>query len=225
MKNRVYLIICIVVISMVSCMSKEAKERQQIAKARMEEQRLYQDSIECKVSKDKIVEEQQRNSLYKAEYEKEIEELKPYFAFKKDEFSSSDKQWVTPKDAPKYVNRNGIYCYFQVIDGKASNFRLKIQYVADDWLFIQNYIFSIDDMIFEYSPDNIESDNDSSIWEWSDNQITRMDYNLINALAIANKAKIKFEGRQYYKVKDITSSQLKSIQRTIRLFKALGGVL
>lgn len=214
-----------IVISVVSCMSKEDKEKKQTAKVRIEEQRLFRDSIARKESKGKGVEQQQRDSLYRVEYEKVLKELKPYFTFKKDEFSSNDQQWVTPKDAPVHVNHNGIYCYFQVVDGKASNFRLKIQYAADDWLFIQYYIFSIDDIVFEYRPDNIENDNDSSIWEWSDNQITTKNSSLINALAMAKKAKIKLEGRQYYKVKDITSVQLKSIQRTLKLFRAMGGIL
>ena len=206
-------------------MSKEQKEKQQKEKAIIEKERLYNDSIAAENERKVSEEEQRQDSIFKAESAQSIKELKPFFDFKKDDFSSSDKQWVTPKDAPKYVNRNGIYCYFQVNDGKANNFRLKIQYAADDWLFIKYYIFSIDDMVFEYRPDNIETDHDSSIWEWADNQVTAIDNSLINALAMAKKAKIKFEGRQYYKVKEITPAQLKSIQRTLKLYRAMGGTL
>lgn len=216
-------------IALTSCMSKEEKEKQAKEKAKIEREQFYNDSIiadnERKKAEEKRIEELRQDSIHKAESAQTMKELKPYFTFKKDEFSDNNTEWVMPKDAPKYINHNGIYCYFQSNDGRASNFRLKIQYAADDWLFIRYYIFSIDGMVFEYRPDNIETDNDSSIWEWADNQITAIDNSLINTLADAKSAKIKFEGRQYNKVKNITSAQLKSIQRTLKLYRAMGGSL
>lgn len=150
-----------------------------------------------------------------------VKELKTYFNFKKDEFENHT--WVEPKDSPKHVDVNGIYCYFALNSAIASNLRLKIQYAADDWLFIQSYKFSIDGMTYDYTPGNIERDNDSSIWEWSDNQLNMYDQSLINALLMAKKAKIRFVGRQYNKDKTITQQQLLSIKRTVQLYKAMGG--
>ena len=43
------------------------------------------------------------------------------------------------------------------IDG-VSNFRLRIQYYSDDWLFIRKYQFSIDNKAYEFIPNNVETD-------------------------------------------------------------------
>lgn len=171
------------------------------------------------------LEKKKTDSIQNIEKRKEIKKLLPFFKIKKEEFSNDDIQWVKPKDAPKYIDQNAIFCYFQVTNNRASNFRLKIQYASDDWLFIQQYKFSIDGMVFDYIPDEIKRDNDSSIWEWSDQQITAIDNSLINALAMAKKAKIRFVGQQYYKDRAISSSQLSSIKRTLKLYRLMGGSL
>ena len=150
-----------------------------------------------------------------------VEKLKPYFSFRKDEFGG--QVWVEPKDAPQYVNVNGIYCYFMLVDGKPSNLRFKIQYRADDWLFIQSYKFLIDGNTYDYVPDKVERDNESYIWEWSDTPVSVLSESLLNSLSKAKTAKIRFVGRQYHKDKDITAQQIASIKRTLELYYALGG--
>ena len=156
-----------------------------------------------------------------AEARIKAEKLKPYFSFRKDEFGG--QVWVEPKDAPQYVNVNGIYCYFMLVDGKPSNLRFKIQYRADDWLFIQSYKFLIDGNTYDYVPGKVERDNESYIWEWSDTPVSVISESLLNSLSKAKTAKIRFVGRQYHKDKDITAQQIASIKRTLDYFYALGG--
>lgn len=144
-----------------------------------------------------------------------------YFNFKKDDFNGFE--WVTPKTAPRYLNQNGIYCYFQSNDGVASNFRLRIQYAADDWLFIRSFQFLIDGMTFDYTPNKIERDNNSTIWEWSDEQVSTFDMSLINALYNAKSAKIRCIGKQYHKDRVLTKNELESIRKALDLYRAMKG--
>ena len=157
-----------------------------------------------------------------------VEELSPLFNFKKDEFDPNGITWIKPKTAPKYTNRNGIYCYFSKDNFGVSNFRFRIQYHDDDWLFIEKYQFSIDGKAYEYIPVNVERDsgNGGMIWEWSDERVsTYNDKEILEALSNANVAKIKFIGSQYYDIRTITRKELQSIKNAIDLFKAMGGVL
>lgn len=155
-----------------------------------------------------------------------VKKLKSYFIVKKDEFSIGEVYWYTPKSAPKYTNYNGIYCYFQVINGIASNLRFKVQYCADDWLFFESIQILIDGFPYSYVPDNVEHDNGSGeIWEWFDDQVSSYSVNTIIALSKAKTAKIKFEGDQYHKIKPITANQIKAINQTLELYKAFGGKL
>lgn len=155
--------------------------------------------------------------------QKTVKELKQYFTFKKDEFDSSGSVWVEPKNRPRYTNVNSVFCYFQKTGNVVSNFRFVIQYTADDWLFIENYTFNIDGMVFDYYPDDIKRDNNSTIWEWSDNNINSVDMSLINALASAKKVKVKFNGQQYSSKRALTKKEISYIQRTIKYYRALGG--
>lgn len=154
-----------------------------------------------------------------------IKDLLPYFDVNKDEFDPKGKIWYKPKSAPQYVNRNGIYFYFAVEDGKPLALRLKIQYYADDWLFFNKVQFSIDDKAYEYIPNRTETDHgNGKIWEWFDEALTGLDKDLVYALADAQSAKMKFIGRQYHNIKPITKNQIVDMKRTLELYKALGGI-
>lgn len=154
-----------------------------------------------------------------------INELLPFFRVKKDEFDPRGKTWYEPKGAPQYTNRNGIYLYFGVQEGKPLSLRFRIQYYAEDWLFFKKVQFSIDDNAFEYIPSNTETDSGygGKIWEWFDEPLNKKDRELIYALANANLAKMKFIGRQYYDIKTITKEQIKDIKRVLELYIAMGG--
>jgi hypothetical protein len=154
-----------------------------------------------------------------------IQRLMPLTKIKKDEFKNT--KWVELKEAPKYRNQNGIYCYFNKDEDVASNFRFVIQYAADDWIFFKSCNFVIDGKPFgrPFIPDNVETDNgEGGIWEWSDDKIDQNYVDLIEALATAKTAKIRFEGRQYYQNKTITTKQLSGIKTMYTLYKALGGI-
>ena len=154
-----------------------------------------------------------------------IKELLPFFRINKDKFSPEGLTWYKPKDAPQYVNYNGIYCYFaKNTQGRPYSLRLKIQYEADDWLFIKTIYFSIGDKAYRYIPENVERDHgEGRIWEWSDQAFDSNIKEIIDALIIAPSAEIKFSGSQYYNIKKITNRQIKSIKQTIELYKAMGG--
>ena len=93
-------------------------------------------------------------------------------------------------------------------------------------MFIQKVQFSLDGKAYEYIPSKTETDNgDGEIWEWFDESVNASDKDLLMALSIAKKAKMKLIGRQYFEVKPITQDQILNIKRTIELYKAMGGKL
>lgn len=152
-----------------------------------------------------------------------IKELKPLFREKTDEFE--DATWVKHKNSPRYDNVNAVFAYFQLEDGKPTNFRMREQYAAEDWLFIQQIIFLIDGERFEYTPLRVERDNNTSIWEWTDegvasDEMLRM---IVKNLAKAKEAKIRYVGRQYHDDRKLRQSEIKAIKETYEYYTALGG--
>lgn len=158
--------------------------------------------------------------------EAKIKELKPYFSIKKDEFDTSGKQWVTPKGAPNYVNRNGVYCYFQEDSLSASNLRFRLQYNADEWLFIQKVIFLADGKAYEYYPENYQNDvGNGDIVEWFDDSANTQSLSIMEAIANAKTAKMKLVGKQYHNIKVIPQTERLRIKRTLDYYRAKGGTL
>ncbi len=178
-------------------------------------------SIKKTIDKQKEKEREERRAKIDSV---KIKKLKRYFRVKKDEFSSDNVSWYTPKSAPYYTNRNGVYCYFQTKNGVAENLRFRIQYYADNWLFFNEVKFSIDGEAYGYTPRNVERDNgDGKIWEWFDDS-AYLGGSVVNALSDAKSAKMKLVGRQYYEIKRISKQQLIDINRTVELYKAMGGI-
>ena len=119
-----------------------------------------------------------------------------------------------------------VYLYFGKDDNSIKPLRLRVQYYADEWLFISNVIFNIDGKVFRFIPTKVERDsgNGGMIWEWIDEPIQdESDKELIYALVNAKSAKMKFNGSQYYKIRAISNAQLTSMRKTLELFNALGG--
>ncbi|MCM1291522.1 MAG: hypothetical protein NC201_04735 [Prevotella sp.] len=153
-----------------------------------------------------------------------IKELKPFFKEEKDEFKGIT--WVMPKARPQYTSANGICTYFSLnSEGKPENLRFLIQYYADDWLFIDSYTFLIDGKTYAFSNPDVERDNDSMIWEWSDTGVAqnREVAKILYAIKNAKEVKIRFNGRQYHKDKVLSEKDIKAIQQPIEYFEALGG--
>ena len=158
-------------------------------------------SMENKLEETKKSFEEERRASIKVD-SAAVEQLLPFFTVKKDEFDPKATTWYTPRSAPKYINRNGIYCYFGTADGLPKVLRFVVQYRADNWLFIKKVQFSIDGSPYEFVPNNVERDNEGGyIWEWFDEPLLYSSKDIIRALSEAKSAKMKLIGDQYYDIK------------------------
>lgn len=214
--------ILILAITVVACGLNNSKSQKEAERAAAEAAALREQFVKDSIARVEFV----KDSIAKAEI---IKKNQPLFIIKKDEFSN--KSWVEPKTAPRYRNRNGVYAYFAMEDGRAYNFRFVYQYYADDWLFIRNMIFNIDDENITVVP-NMETDcgDGGMIWEWCDVHVSggdsaSVDINeyFIRKIANAKSVKVKMNGRQYYDTRTLTKAQLQSIKDTYDYYCALGG--
>lgn len=198
--------------------------------AKAEREKFVRDSIaRADFVRDSIAREEfVKDSIAKEEKRAEtIASLKPKFTEKKDEFSNTT--WVEPVSAPKYRNRNGVYCYFAVENGKARNFRFVYQYYADDWLFIDNMIFNFDGELNVTIEPDMETDcSGGKIWEWCDEAVRAEGNNNLNEafivrLMLSKTVKVKMNGSKYYDTRTLTDAQIKAIKEAYDYFIALGG--
>lgn len=127
----------------------------------------------------------------------------------------------TDPSSPKTVATNNIRLYIRKFDNGYTVLRFVVSYAADDWLFVQKYIFSADGKSYEITPQEVNRDNRVTIWEWSDEQITSDELEVVTAIINSQKAKMRYEGRQYYKDRVITVSEKTALKNVLMANTAL----
>jgi hypothetical protein len=150
----------------------------------------------------------------------EIKKQLTGFRIKNDEFEQMS--WYRPKSSPLYTNANGIYLYFGVSRNALGALRLRMQYYADDWLFIKSVTFLIDGKPYDLYTGSFERDNEGGmIWEWYDQPVIDGSEEIVEALLNCKSAKIRYQGKQYYNDKKISESQIAAIRSTHKLYMDL----
>lgn len=131
--------------------------------------------------------------------------------------------WYKDRSSPKYNNANAFYLYIGKRGAGAPWLRLRIQYHASDWLFINSFTVVADGQRFDRSGVRFERDNNNMIWEWYDENLSASDLQMIRAVIASKETVIRFNGRQYRKDVTITSAQRAALQNVLDAYTALGG--
>jgi hypothetical protein len=134
--------------------------------------------------------------------------------------------WYYDKNTPKNKNTNCIFLYF----GKKSNerpwLRFRIQYAADDQLFIQGYTIKTENSSYRINvkPAEVETNNTGrESWECYDTGMTPSLYVIVNAIIYSETATISYIGKQYYDERTITENEKQELKNVLSAFKAAGG--
>ena len=131
--------------------------------------------------------------------------------------------WVSHKDSRKYEH---CYCYFQIKEKKAQNFRFFFNYFAHEWLFIKYLIFNFDGNNVTIYPTEINSKVISGdlIKEWFDESISSYSRtSFIEHFTNANVVKVAIYGKDGKSIQNISKEEIESIKNTYEYYLALGG--
>lgn len=178
----------------------------------------------------KLAEKQKSDEAIQAEKEKINQAIKVFesgikdfsYTTYKDEFKPEVSFFYPPK-APKYTNVNWLYPYF-VVSGSNIVSRYRIQYEADDWLFINSVQIKItnDDNstdIIDFYSGSFKRDNNSRIWEWADFELTAQMYFDLHKISGAKSVKIRFNGLNYHKERLMTNNEKSSITSFLKIYE------
>jgi hypothetical protein len=129
------------------------------------------------------------------------------------------------RSEPQYRgSRNWMGAYIGAPNGPEPYLRLLIQYVADDWLFIESYNFLVDGSRYTVTPSygEVERDNGSGqIWEWYDAPARPFERELLDAIAGSKEALLRYNGSQYRHDRTISASEKAAIRRVLDAYDAL----
>jgi hypothetical protein len=134
--------------------------------------------------------------------------------------------WYYDKGTPQYTNYNSFHLYMGKEKSGKPWLRFRIQYAADDWLFIESYIIKTDNESYTISTSygEVETDNGSGgIWEWYDIALDNRLYNIVKDVIKSKTVKLRCNGKQYYKDRTLTAKEKQGLQNILDAYEALGG--
>jgi hypothetical protein len=133
--------------------------------------------------------------------------------------------WYYDRSTPRYSNeKDWIELYIGKRKGESPWLRFRINYTADDWLFIHTYKFKIDGTPYQIDTlyGEVERDHDGGeIWEWYDVAAEGQSLSIAQALANSNSATLRCIGDQYHNDRKVSSEERAALRRVLRAYEAL----
>ncbi len=132
----------------------------------------------------------------------------------------------THKDSTEFLNSGSeFYCYVIKGNDTRPTLRLKIQYVADEWLFVRRFTVKAGESTFEIDASGLgemERDNEGGkIWEWYDRPVDAELKKMLTAIAASDRAILRFEGDQYRKDLEINSRDCDRLRSVLAVHEML----
>jgi hypothetical protein len=180
-------------------------------------------SVENEFKEQKLAEEKAKLEKVKAEKERLAN------ATKKLRTNYDDIKgytWYYDKGTPQYANYNSFHLYMGKEKSGKPWLRFRIQYAADDWLFIESYLIKTNNESYTISTSygEVETDNGSGgIWEWYDVVMDNRLYNIVKDVINSKTVKLRCNGKQYYKDRTLTETEKQGLQNILDAYEALGG--
>lgn len=134
--------------------------------------------------------------------------------------------WYYDKGTPYYTNDNSFHLYMGKEESGKPWLRFRIQYAAEDWLFIQSYVIKTDNESYTISTSygEVETDNGiGGIWEWYDVPMDNKLYSIVKDVIKSKTVKLRHNGKQYYNDRTISEKEKKGIQNILDAYFAFGG--
>lgn len=186
-----------------------------------------EDSVRVDASKMEV--EARPDTLSTVERDSFLLSLKDSISIKKEE-KKSNLRTVVPKNKPAYMNDNRVYAYFKIDnDNRPTEFRLVIQYCGTGVLMATNATFVGNGKNYTYTPVEFirqsELLGDSQVeWEWTDEELTESNQDMIEALASGDIKEMKIKGRFIF-TRDLFQSETAYLRLIWNTYKHLGGKL
>jgi hypothetical protein len=134
--------------------------------------------------------------------------------------------WYYDKGTPKFTNVNNLCLYIGKKKTGEPWLRFRIQFTANNWLFIQSYEIKTDKNSYSIptSHGQIERDHGSGgIWEWYDVLVDNKLYTMLNDVANSKTVKLRHNGKQYKSDRTLSEKEKQGLQNILEAYLLLGG--
>ncbi|PKK35114.1 hypothetical protein BWI96_18855 [Siphonobacter sp. SORGH_AS_0500] len=132
--------------------------------------------------------------------------------------------WYYAPNGFRYKSDNQVSAYMGK-EGENIWLRFVVAYSGDDWLFVKGCKILTDKNDYDIIPENdFERDNaGGDVWEWIDETMTPTYFSMLEDISTSKKAKIRYNGNQYYHDRNITQREKQAIATILKAYKKATG--
>jgi hypothetical protein len=177
-------------------------------------------------AKSAIDAEKEKTAEDKAEAIKKANEDKVLAKLRKTVDEIEGYTWYYDKTTPEFDDTNNVHLYIAVTDTGTPLLRLRFRYTSDSWLFIEQYVFRVDDTKYTISPgfSGVNRDNKGGrVWEWYDFAPSSDDVDMIRAIITSDKTLLRYGGQQYHDDRTISREEKTAFANVLDGYEILGG--
>lgn len=175
-------------------------------------------------------EEARREESRKRQEEEKLAQQRRTAALKRMRCRHDDMEgidWYQDIQTPSVINCNGMYLYIGKKKDGAPWLRLRIQYAAEEWLFIRGYKIRTDSTVHDITPDlfsSIERDNGyGGIWEWYDTGVDASTMAILADIVSSRNVKLRYVGDHNSHDRVLSQKEILAMRNVLEAFRALGG--
>lgn len=153
------------------------------------------------------------NSIETVESSVELQGRLAALKSKKDDFKAVE--FYLHKNEPKgWANSIDMY-----IVKKGSEFygRLKVGFTGSEWLFVNHYEFLCDGKKYQFTPYDLKKDNDSDVYEYSDDAFTQNIKRIVKAIIDSKETKMRYVGSDHYHDRVVGPSEKKRLAEVYKV--------
>ena len=130
--------------------------------------------------------------------------------------------WYTPKNAPQYDDeRTNFHVYIGRLDAGETWLRMRANYTADDWIFFESIIYSIDgqNQTKYLSRSDYYRDNAyGNVWEVADYEPSDSDVKMLESIINSEETIIRFQGDNYHYDHIVTQAEKDALRDVLTAF-------
>ncbi|MEM6800339.1 MAG: hypothetical protein AAF696_02985 [Bacteroidota bacterium] len=128
--------------------------------------------------------------------------------------------WYKDNSSPDYESANAFYLYMGS-RGEEVWMRLRIQYSAYDYLFINQVLIDTDSAGYAFTPKEKVRRNhgEKMVWEWLDESFTPDMHEMFYDIAYSKKVNIRFIGTASFDERELSQEEKKGIGRVLKAYE------
>lgn len=135
--------------------------------------------------------------------------------------------YYVDKTSPEFDSKECFYAYYTINNAGILNLNFKIRYIDTQWLNIENYLITVDQLDYTLTGTIVKSETKGKkIYkhELLDIPINSLEkFKILNAIASGSKVTALYVGESSYKTRKITQPQQLAIRNVIDAYFFMGG--